>query len=261
MATNRPTQVTTNEVRISYEHLLRPYVKKQGDEPKYSATLLIPKSDVITRQRIDAAIQAAIQEGVTSRWNGVRPPSVPLPIHDGDGVRPSDGLPFSDECRGHWVISASSKQQPDIVDLSLQKILDATQVYSGIYARVNINFFAYFSNGKKGIGCGLGPVQKTRDGEPLGGRTSAEEAFGGVPQPQYQQAPAYQPAPVQPPQYQPQPQYAPQPTYTQPYQPAPAQHPQYQPAPQPSYAQPAPAPAPAVDPITGLPVQPPIFGI
>ena len=225
---SKPTQVTTNETRISYEHLLQAYANQLGAEPKFSVTLLIPKSDIATKQRIDAAIQAAAQEGMASRWGGVRPPQLPTPVWDGDGVR-QNGEAFGPECKGHWVMTASSKQRPEIVDLSLNPILDATEVYSGMYAKVSINFFAYFSNGKKGIGCGLGPVQKTRDGEPLGGRVSAAEAFGGAtPAPQY--SAAYQPPMAPPPQYAP-PQYAQQ-----------QQQQQYS------------APYAAVDPITGLPI-------
>lgn len=231
----KPTQVTTNEVRISYEHLIKPYANQPGAEEKYSATLLIPKSDIATKQRIDAAIQAAVQEGMSSKWGGVRPAQLAVPIYDGDGVRPN-GEPFGPECKGHWVMTASSKLRPEIVDVSLNPILDATEIYSGMYARVNINFFAYFNSGKKGIGCGLGPVQKTRDGEPLGGRVSAAEAFGGAPAPQYPQ----------------QAQYAPQ---SAPSQPAPAGAAPW--AAQAYSAQQAP-----VDPITGQPIQPaPIMGL
>ncbi len=216
---NKPTQVTTGEVRISYEHLLKPYAQQQGAEPKFSATLLIPKSDIGTKQRIDAAIQAAIAEGVAGKWNGARPPQPPVPVYDGDGLRPN-GEMFGEECKGHWVMTANSKQQQEIVDMQMNPIFDSTQVYSGMYARVVINFFAYNAAGKKGIGCGLGPVQKTRDGEPLGGRMSAAEAFGGgsdsasypaQPQ-QYQAAPQQAPAgyPAQPQQqYQAAPQQAP----------------------------------------------------
>lgn len=177
---NKPTQVTTNEVRISYEHLLKSYANQPGAEEKYSATLLIPKSDVATKQRIDAAMQAAAQEGMTSKWGGVRPAQLATPIYDGDGVRPN-GEAFGPECKGCYVMTASSKQRPEIVDANLNPILDATEIYSGMRARVNINFFAYFNSGKKGVGCGLGPVQKTRDDEPLGGRVSAAEAFGTAP--------------------------------------------------------------------------------
>ena len=193
---NKPTQVTTGEVRISYEHLLKAYAQQPGAEPKFSATLLIPKSDVGTKQRIDAAIQAAIAEGVAGKWNGARPPQPPTPVYDGDGLRPN-GEMFGEECKGHWVMTANSKQQQEIVDMQMNPIFDSTQVYSGMYARVVINFFAYNAAGKKGIGCGLGPVQKTRDGEPLGGRMTAAEAFGGgfdstsYPAAPPQQAPAY----------------------------------------------------------------------
>lgn len=177
MSTLKPTQVTTGEVRLSYEHLLKPYANQPNAEPKYSVTLLIPKSDIATKQRIDAAIAAAIAEGTAGKWNGARPQQPPIPIHDGDGLRPS-GEAFGEECKGHWVMTASSKQQQEIVDLSGNPIISPTEIYSGMYARVFLNFFAYNQAGKKGIGCGLGPVQKTRDGEPLGGRVSAADVFG-----------------------------------------------------------------------------------
>lgn len=238
-----PTNVTTGQVRLSYVHLFKPHANQPGQEPKYSTTLLIPKSDIATKQRIDVAIQAAIQAGVTGKWNGVRPPQVPTPVHDGDGVRPSDGMPFGPECKGHWVMTASSTQQQAIVDANLNPIIDQSEVYSGMYARVNVNFFAYFNTGKKGVGCGLGPVQKLADGEPLGGQVSAEQAFGGAPASQQ----AYQQpvAPVQP-QYQ-----------------APMQQPQYQAYPQqPQYGQPAYPQQPVqLDPITGKPVTGGIYGL
>ena len=178
MANQNIQDVVTGKVRLSYVHLFTPYAGQQGAEPKYSATILVPKNDISTKQRIDAAVNAAIKEGISSRWNGVRPPVLAIPVYDGDGVRPSDGMPFGEECRGNWVFTASSKQAPEIVDLNMQRILSQTDIYSGIYARVSVRFFAYASNGKKGIGCGLGPVQKLEDGEPLGGRVSAATAFG-----------------------------------------------------------------------------------
>jgi len=199
MANDRPTTVITGEVRISYEHLLEPYSNSPSKPPRYSATLLIPKHDVATKQRLEAAIEAAKQEGVAKKWGGTAPPVVPIPIHDGDGVRQSDGNPFGEECKGHWVMTASSKQKQDVVDANVQTIMDATQVYSGMYANVMVNFFAYFQEGKKGIGCGLGPVKKTRDGEPLGGRMTAEDAFGAAQQPAAPAATGYgQPMPQQP---------------------------------------------------------------
>jgi hypothetical protein len=191
MANINIQDVLTGKVRLSYVHLFTPYANHQGEEPKYSATILVPKTDIGTKQRIDAAINAAIQEGVSSKWNGVRPPVLAIPIYDGDGVRPSDGMPFGEECKGHFVFTASSKLAPEIVDLSMQRILNQAEIYSGIYARVSVRFFPYASNGKKGIGCGLGPVQKIQDGEPLGSRVSAATAFGQPTQLDYLQQPIH----------------------------------------------------------------------
>lgn len=176
------TRIVTGEVRLSYVNLLKPRESSFGGEPKYSVTLLIPKQDFATKQAIDAAIEAAKELGRTNKWNGVVPPVVPIPIHDGDGVK-ADGTSFGEECRGHWVVTASSNldQPPKIVDLNLNPIIDPTEIYSGMYARVAINFAPYFAQGKKGIGCYLSTnVQKTRDGEPLGAAApAAADDFGG----------------------------------------------------------------------------------
>ena len=94
--------VTTGKVRFSYVHLYKPYAYQQGQEEKYQATVLVPKSDVDTKARIDAAIEAAKQKGTAEKWNGVCPPIVSNPVYDGDGVRPSDGMAFGPECKGHW---------------------------------------------------------------------------------------------------------------------------------------------------------------
>jgi hypothetical protein len=146
-------------------------------------------------------------------------------------------MPFGDECKGHWVFTASSKQVPEIVDTGLNPIINQSEVYSGIYARVSVTFFPYNNSGKKGIGCGLGNVQKLEDGEPLGGRTSANDDFGAAAG--FPAAPAY-----------PQPGYQ-QPAYAYPAQPGYPQPSAFTPAvpQQPAYQQPA-----QVDPITGKPL-------
>lgn len=174
------TTITTGEVRLSYVTLTSPKAAMPGQEEKYSVVMLIPKSDATTKAAIDAAIQEAIQGALAGKWNGAAPQVVPNPIHDGDGLK-STGNPYGDECKGHWVINASCKadRKPRVVDLNLQDIINPSDIYSGMYGRVNVNFYAYNYNGKKGIGCGLNHVQKTRDGEALGGAPmTVESAFG-----------------------------------------------------------------------------------
>ena len=183
---NELTNVTTGEVRLSYVHLFKPYAAMQGAEERYSCTILVPKTDTDTMGRIQAAIEEAKRKGTADKWGGVCPPLVPTPVYDGDGVRPSDGMAFGPECKGHWVFTANAKADytPEIVDKMGNPVINQSEIYSGIYGRVNVTFFPYAFGGKKGIGCGLGPVQKLRDGEPLGGSApTAAQAFG-VPQPQ-----------------------------------------------------------------------------
>lgn len=181
--------VTTGEVRMSYAHLFKPYAAMPGQEEKYSVTVLVPKTDMDTMGRINAAIEAAKQRGISEKWSGQCPPILPTPVYDGDGVRPSDGMAFGSECKGHWVFTASAKADypPEIVDRTGNPVINQSEVYSGMYGRVNVTFYPYVFGGKKGIGCGLGPVQKLRDGEALsGGHVSAAQAFG-APQPQTMQ--------------------------------------------------------------------------
>ena len=63
------------------------------------------------------------------------------------------------------------------MDADCQPILDTSELYSGIYGRASINFYAFNTNGNKGIACGLNNLQKLRDGEPLGGKSRAEDDF------------------------------------------------------------------------------------
>jgi hypothetical protein len=245
--------ITLNDVRFSYTNLFQP-VARLGQDAKYSTTILVPKSNVAAKAAIDAAINEAINTGVAKCWNGQRPPMPAICVHDGDGARPSDGQPFGEECRGCWVFTASSKQPPFVVDANVQNIINPVDVYSGMWGNVSVNFFAYNSNGKKGIGCGLNGVQKTRDGEPLSGRVTAEEAFAAVASAIPQAAPAYGVAPGYPQTAAPA--YPTAPAYTPaavPVQQA------YNPVAAPTYQQPVAAPMyaqPSIDPITGQPYAP-----
>lgn len=192
MYQNVPTKVLTGEVRLSYAHLSAPYAnpKQPGSEPKFSTTLLIPKTDIATKADIDSAMQAAYEAAVADSWKGLRPQLKNALIYDGDGVR-TDGSRFGPECAGHWVITASTKRKPQVVDISNVNVELAPQdVYSGMYARVTLNFFSFNTNGNKGIGCGLGNVMKTRDGEPLAGGATAAQDFEGIGQSVQPTAPA-----------------------------------------------------------------------
>lgn len=174
----KTTHIVTGQARLSYVHLVQPYAHETGGELKYSVTVLVPKSDTATKARIDAAIKAAIQAGIAKKWNGAKPPICPNPMYDGDMTRP-DGEAFNPECKGHWVFTATCKQdkRPRVVDLNRQDILDAGAIYSGMYGRVAFDAFPYTYSGKKGIAFGLTSVQKTADGQPLGNVANLDEDY------------------------------------------------------------------------------------
>lgn len=168
---NNTTKVVTGIVRLSYANIWEP-ASVNGGTPKYSVSLIIPKSDTKTIAAINAAVDAAIKQGA-AKFGGKIPnkAALKLPLRDGDTEREDEAYKDS------FFVNANSTTAPQIVDRAVQPILDRSEVYSGCYARVSVNFYAFNSNGNRGIACGLGNIQKIRDGEPLGGRTSAADDF------------------------------------------------------------------------------------
>ena len=168
------TKVITGKVRFSFVNIFEPKEDNNGGNPKYSVTLLIPKSDTATLTKIKEAMAEA-RENFCKRNGATALPQKPNhTLHDGDGVRDS-GDPYGPECKGCYVITVSSKQKPVIVDSFRNPITDPGEVYSGCYGRAAINFYGYNANGKKGISAGLLSIQKLHDGDPFGTVGSAED--------------------------------------------------------------------------------------
>ena len=166
-----PTKVITGvNTRWSYANVWEAK-SINGGAPKYSVSLIIPKSDTKTIEKIKAAIQAAYEEGESKlKGNGKTVPALSVlktPLRDGD----------LEAYANSYFVNANSGTAPGIVDADRQPIIDHSEVYSGVYGRASINFYAFNSNGNKGIACGLNNLQKMRDGEPLGGKTRAEDDF------------------------------------------------------------------------------------
>ena len=167
--------ITGKDTRWSYCNVWEPKAIN-GGTPKFSVSLLIPKTDTVTVKKIKAAIEAAYREGEAKlKGNGKTVPpltAIKTPLRDGDAERPDDPA-----YAGHYFLNANSATAPGIVDADCQPILTRSEVYSGVYGRASISFYAFNSSGNRGIACGLNNLQKLRDGEPLGGRASAESDF------------------------------------------------------------------------------------
>lgn len=162
--------VVTGKVRLSYAHVWQP-ASINGSDPKYSVSLIIPKDDAGTLDRIEKAVKAAQELGRTDKWGGTIPKKLKLPLRDGDEERDDEAY------QGCMFVNANSNTAPQIIDRNRNPILDESEVYSGCYARVSLTFYPFDSNGNRGVACGLGNIQKLADGEPLGGRTRAEDDF------------------------------------------------------------------------------------
>ncbi len=165
------TKVVTGKVRFSYLHVFEPSAVDEGQEKKYSVSLIIPKKDKATLAKIEKAIEAAKEAG-KAKLGGKIPAALKLPLRDGDIERPDDEA-YADS----FFLNANAKTKPGLVDKALNPIMDQDQLYSGCYGRASITFYAFNTSGNKGIACGLNNLMKLEDGESLGGRQSAENDF------------------------------------------------------------------------------------
>lgn len=167
--------ITGPDTRWSYANVWEPK-SINGGTPKYSVSLIIPKSDTKTVAKIKAAIEAAYKEGESKlKGNGKSVPAlsaIKTPLRDGDLERPDD-----EAYANSFFVNANATSAPGIVDAECNPIMTRSEVYSGVYGRASITFYAFNSSGNRGIACGLNNLQKIRDGEPLGGKASAESDF------------------------------------------------------------------------------------
>lgn len=176
------TQFNTGKIRFSYPNLFTPRASAEGQTPKYSMCVLIPKADKATKAKIDAAIHEVYEAEKNGKFKGLLESEIQVPIHDGDGRKPKGGA-YGAECKGHWVLNTSSKNKPGVVgpergpDGKYLPQTDPSKVWAGEYGRVAINFYAYDTAGNRGIACGLNGVACLGYGEPIDGRIAAEDAF------------------------------------------------------------------------------------
>lgn len=176
------TKMNIGEVRFSYCHLFTPEAVSDGADKKYSVSVIIPKTNTQLIAGIKQCINAAYQQGLASRWKGRKPAVWKNPLRDGDTERPDD-----ESYANSYFINVTSRTKPGIVkrmtvggESKLVEVTDEEEVYSGCYGYVSVNFFPFANAGNNGVACGLNNVLKTKDGEFLGGRTSAQNDFGAL---------------------------------------------------------------------------------
>jgi hypothetical protein len=152
---------TTPEFRVSYPHVFKPHaVPGSGQEPKYSVTMLLPKT-----ANLDG-LKSAITEALTAKFGADRSawPKIRNPIRDGDG----EDFAGKKGYQGNYVLSARTSDKPGVIDASGNEIINEGDFYGGCYAKATVVAFWYEKAGNKGVAFALNNLLKTRDGEPFG---------------------------------------------------------------------------------------------
>ena len=173
---NEGRTVVFGPCRLSYTHLFSKYSPDgDPDNGKYMTNVLIPKDEKETVKALKDAIESAKKAGIVSKWGGKEPKKLDLPLRDGDTDKEDDDV-YAD----HFFINAKATTRPGVVDKQRSPIMDEDEVYSGMWAVVSVTFFPYDVSGNRGVAVGLNNVMKFKDGERLGGRSSAESDFADI---------------------------------------------------------------------------------
>ncbi len=177
---NQTTKLVTGKVRLSYAKIWEAEPDDNGNL-WYSTAILIPKDDKTTLSKYKAIIEI-LKEQAKAKYGGKLPKDFHTPLRDGDEEAEEKGEAY----KGHYFFNAKSKNKPGIAkpigkDTSgktkFQEITDTTEVYSGCYAKVSVNFYLFDNKGNKGIAAGLNNIVKVQDGDFLGGRSSVHDDF------------------------------------------------------------------------------------
>lgn len=170
MSQTTKVKVVTNKVRFSYANVFTPKAAQEGGPLKYSVSLIIPKTDTETIDRINKAFEE-VKAASAAIWGGSVPKLLKGGLRDGDAEKDDPAYANS------YFINANSTNKPGVVDADMNPIIDPSEFYSGCYGRASITLYPYNSNGSKGIACGLNNLMKMEDGESLGGGASAASDF------------------------------------------------------------------------------------
>ena len=173
---NNECKVITGVCRFSYLFAVNPHTSEEGQTPRYSVSLIIPKADTATIEKINAAVNSAYENGISKlKGNSKITPkleTLKTPLRDGDIEHPDNEI-----YAGCYFLNASNTRKPGIVDKYCNPIMDEDLIYSGMYGRASISFYAFNKSGNKGIACSLNNLMKTADGERLSGIATASEDF------------------------------------------------------------------------------------
>ena len=170
-------KATTHVVRLSYANIAEPKRNPECKE-RYSAQIIIDKTDTKTVKRLEAAIaELKADPKAIAKMEG-KTQFIKLNLRDGDTDAAVADQPETYE--GKFFINVNADKQPicytrDKVKMDSFEIEE--EIYSGVFVQAQIGVFVYNVNGKKGVGFGLNGLRKVKDGPRLGGMSVDVNAF------------------------------------------------------------------------------------
>lgn len=175
--TDKPKRAVllTPKALLSFPHLFRPAAMEEGQEPKYSASLLFSPEAQATPEF--AALKAAATAAVTEKWPNAVPANLRSPF------RKCEEKDVYAKYAGWIFINVSTKDRPGVVKPAqngVVPITDENDIYAGAFVIASVGPYAYDQKGNKGVSFGLNNVMKVADGERIGGRPSAAQDFGAM---------------------------------------------------------------------------------
>lgn len=163
-------KVTTKVGTVSFPNVFKANAFA-GQDPKYSTILIFDKGEDISdlEKAIEAALIKTFGE-VPAKWVS--------PLKNGDEKLDKNGEQ-REEYAGRVYITVKAKEgdAPAIVDANVQPIINESEVYGGMKARVSVSPFAYDYMGKKGVSLYFKGLQKTADGTPFGMSSNPADDF------------------------------------------------------------------------------------
>ncbi|WP_278833502.1 ssDNA-binding protein [Porphyromonas cangingivalis] len=155
------TTMITGEVRLSYPYLFKPNTDSKYPTDKYETLILVPVGDTETIEMFKSCVQACGKDAVENRpeWKRKKPTKY-------QGVELLEA--GENDISGYLKFRAKSGRKPAVINQRKEAITDPEEIYGGVFARVQINFFAWGDISNGGVSAGLIAVQKVRDGEAFG---------------------------------------------------------------------------------------------
>lgn len=167
---SKNTKVITGLVRLAYPNLFEAKAIN-GSIEQFSTVIVISKTDLETIDAINKAIKFAEEAGKKKFGESFVEYALKKPLRDGDKEAKLEMY------KGSVFLNAKNTNKPQVVDRKLQTITDKKEIYSGVYAKASLYFYPYNKRGNRGIACGLGNIQKIKDGESFGLYCSAASEF------------------------------------------------------------------------------------